>query len=420
MATVNVLAQLQQQTWQKKMQKQLVARSVWEQLSNRTEQSQSIPNGKNMKSMPKAVVINVSDAFDKGTKQTTVPFLGKLQTKGVGGRQKAEGNEETPSMKFKSVHYNNQRKPIALEDESVDSDLAKFYSIGNQGTPLLTDYFVELTDYNMHRAALEGGDEYLTEAEYWTGDAISTPPVSKAYCPNWYANGAAAKVTYDSTYATYETAIQTAVNALTTASNSFDLRALDSMVFIASRTLMPIGWSFGGEEVDWVFLITPIQARELQSNLDANGWQSLIKTADPREDGEGKNRAISGKLGVYRRCLIVVNERAPLWNTAGSTGAYIQYIKPWADDRVPVAKTAADTGTVELALAFGRGALGCAKIKSLRFDEQWKDYNFNKGVCGMRAEGVERMDFDISTPTDTSVLNQTMFVYSTATPSTVY
>lgn len=419
MATVNVLAQLQQQTWQKKMQKELVTRSVWEQLSNRVIPNQQVPNGKKLKTVPKAVVINVTDSFDKGTKQTTIPMLGKLLTKGVGGRQKAEGNEETPIMKFKTVHYNNQRKPIALEDESVDSDLAKFYSIGNQGTPLLTDYFVELTDYNMHRAALEGADEYLTEAEYWTGDAISSPPVSEKYCPNWYANGAAAKVTYDKDYTDYETNIQTALNALTTANNSMDLRALDSMVRIAHRTLIPLNWTFNGQHVDYVFMLTETQCAELQDNMSTNSWAALMKTADPREKGEGDNRAVSGFLGVYRDCLIISNPRGPIWNTAGATTAYIQYIKPWVDDRAPVAKTAPGAGTVELALCFGLGALGCAKIKPLRFDEQWKDYNFNKGVCGLRAEGTERMDFDTTTGTDTSIVNSTMFVYSTATPATI-
>jgi hypothetical protein len=419
MASPNVLAALQQQTWQKTMQKQLIQRSMWDQLSNRTEQSQQIPNSKSLKVVPKAVVISVSDSFDKGTKQTTIPFLGKLSTQGVGGRQKAEGNEETPAMKFKTVHYQVQRKPIALEDESVDSDLAKFYSIGNQGTPLLTDYFVELTDYNSHRAALEGADEYLTEDKYWTGDSITSAPVDVSYCPNWYANGAAAKVTYSATYATYETSIQTALNALTTSANKFSLAALDSMVFLASRTLLPLGWNFGGDEVDWVFMITETQAKELQDSATSNSWQSLMKDADPRETGEGKNRAISGNIGVYRRCLIVVNARGPLWTTAGSTGAHIQYIKPWVDDRVQVAKTAPGSGTIELAMAFGKGALGQAKIKNLRFDEQMKDYNFNKGVCGMRAEGIERMDFNITTPTGTSILNQTMFVYSTATPASV-
>lgn len=419
---------LQVQAWQKAMQKELILNSVWEQMSNRVEVTSPVPNSKGMDTVPDSVVINVSDDFSPGTRQTTVPFINKLNQKGQGGRQKADGNEETPSLKYKAVRYNVQRKSVALEEESVDGDLNKFFRIGSMGKTLLTDYFTELTDYNHTRAVMEGADEYLTDSTYWDGASVTTNPASKAHHPNWYANGKSAVATYSTTYATHETNIDNYLDSLTTSSNPFDLQALDSMVKLASQTVIPLKWSASGKKINWVFLLSETQIQELTDSTTSNSWSAIMRDADVRGD---MNRSIHGVIGVYRGALVVANPRSPLWSTlsTATAGARIGYVKPWSSGArydaadaamAPVAKTAADTGTIEIAMAFGRGALGSAKIKDLKFDEEKRDYNFYKGLCGMRAEGQERMDFDITTPTSTSKKCQTSFVYGTATPSTVY
>jgi hypothetical protein len=417
---------MQVQAWRKTMQKQLILRSTWEQFSNRLEVTDPVPNKDGFEEVPDAVMINVSGDFDAGTRQTTVPFLGKLNQKGQFGRQPSLGDEETPSMKFKAVRYNVERKSVALEEESVDGDMNRFYRIGAQGTSLLTDYFVELTDFNCHRAIIEGASFALTDADAWTGPSISTAPVARAYNPNIYANGKSAKVTYDAVLATYEASIQTYLDTLTTAANPFDLQALDAMVLLASQILLPLKWQAGGKKVNWVFMLSEQQLQQLQDTTASNSWSTLMKDADVRGD---MNRQISGVVGVYRNALIVANPRSPLWNTAGSANAFMGYIKPWSgggfyngsDATVTrAAKVGAAAGTIEWAIALGRSALGSAKIKDERFDEEKRDYNFFKGVCGMRACGFERMDFNIGTPTNTSILNQTSFMYGTPSPSVVF
>jgi hypothetical protein len=410
------------------MQKELILNSVWEQLSNRVEVTQPVPNSKGMDMVPDSVVINVSDDFSPGVRQTTVPFINKLNQKGQGGRQKADGNEETPSLKYKAVRYNVQRKSVALEEESVDGDLNKFYKIGNMGKTLLTDYFVELTDYNHTRGVMEAADEFLTESVYWDGSSVTTNPAVKAHHPNWYANGKSAVATYSTVYATHETNIDNYLDTLTSATNPFDLQALDALVKLASQSLIPLKWSAGGKKINWVFLLSETQIQELTDSTTSNSWSVIMRDADVRGD---LNRSINGIVGNYRGALVIANPRSPLWDTtaAATAGARIGYVKPWSNGQryngldvavPPTAKTAADSGTIEIAMCFGRGALGSAKIKDLKFDEEKKDYNFYKGLCGMRAEGQERMDFDITTPTATSKKNQTSLVYGTPTPATVY
>lgn len=428
MATPALPSALQVQAWQRAMQKELILNSVWEQLSNRVEVTSPVPNSKGMDMVPDSVVINVSDDFNPGVRQTTVPFINKLNQKGQGGRQKADGNEETPSLKYKAIRYNVQRKSVALEEESVDGDLNKFFRIGSMGKQLLTDYFVELTDYCHTRSLMEGADEFLTESAYWDGGSVTSAPASKAHHPNWFANGKSAVATYNTTYATHETNIDNYLDTLTTAANPFDLQALDAMVKLASTSLIPLKWKASGKAVNWVFLLSETQIQELTDSTTSNSWSAIMRDADVRGD---MNRALGGVIGVYRGALVMANPRSPLWDTTtGQTaGARIGYVKPWSSGSrynsldvaiAPTAKTAADAGTVEVGIALGRGAIGSAKIKALKFDEEKKDYNFYKGLCGMRAEGQERMDFDITTPTSTSKKCQTSFVYGTATPSTVY
>ena len=424
--TVQLEARLQTESWRKKMQKEQILLSVWEQLSNRVEVTAPVPNAAGMEKVPDAVMINVTDSYQKGNRRTTVPFMGKLNGKGQFGRQKVLGEEETPEMKYKTVNYGYERKGVDLEEESVDGDMASYYRIGAEGTRLLTDYYVELTDYNCHRALVEGCSYVLQDSEAWDGASITSAPCSDKIHPNVYANGKSAKATYSATPATYEGNVQTYLDSLTSAANGFDRAALNSMVLLASQTLIPLGWRAGSNTIKWVFLLSETQAEQLQNDTASGNWDTLMREADVRGD---MNRAISGIIGVYKGALIIVNPRSPLWNTAGSAGLYTAYLKPWSNNKrynendvevAPANKTGAGVGTCECAIALGRSAIGCAKIKPLTFNTETLDYEFSKGMAGKRAEGTERMDFDITTPTATSLVNQTSYLYFTATPAKVY
>jgi hypothetical protein len=435
MAIATFSTALQVQSWASTMQKELIRRSPWEQMSNLTVETQEIPTRKDMKMVPDAVLIKMGGEFDEGSYQLTIPLVGKLNAKGVFGRQPAEGQEESPALKFKAVHYNVERKPISVQEMSVDGQFDKFYKIGAKGTPMLTTYFMEMTDFNCHRSIVEGASWALTETLAWTGGSITTPPQTRKYNPSVYARGKTAAATYSTTLATYEGNIQTYIDSLTTASNPFSLVGLDALVNTMALTLLPLSWK---GDVDYVLLLSDFQCRELQDSTSTTGWSALTRAADPREYGASKtdesqtigaNRAITGILGIYRRTLIINNGRSPIWDTSKAANGYVGYFKPWtsggfqnaADVAITrTAKTTTGAGTCEIAIGLGKGAIGNPIVKNLGFDEQMKDYNFNKGVCGSRMAGWVRMDFDIATPTTTSIQNQTSLLYFTPTPSTVY
>lgn len=412
--SVPIFTELQVQAWRKKMIKEVISNVLWSSLSNRVDVTSQVPNA-GQKKMPDSVVHYVSDSFAKGIQKTTIPFLQKLQDMGQGGWEKVEGQEETPLMRFKTISYNLQRKAVEIKDESVEGDLTEYYALASQKVQLLTDYFSELTDYNFQRAMLRGADEFLTLQKYWTGQTLTTAPVTESFHPNFLVNGQSTPVTWDASDATYGANIDAALNTMTGA-NTFNLAAMDSMVYQADASngvkLQKLNWKSGRNSVQYVGKISERQAQQVTTATGAGTWRELMTDAGSRGVD---NRAISGVLGTYKRTLWLVDERAPLWDTSASAPAdYLQYYKI-QDERTPVEHTGANVGTCELAVMCGNGAIGAAKIKDLDFVDKDFDYGFSHGLAASQACGCERMDL-VNTAISAKPLNQSSFVYATATP----
>lgn len=424
MAIASFPTPTQVQSWQSTFQKELIRRSPWEQMSSITVETQEIPNQKEMNSVPDAVIIKMAGEFDQGSYQLTIPLVGKLNKIGSFGRQPADGTEETPAIKFKAVHYNVERKAISIEEMSVDGAQDNFYKIGSKGTPMLTNYFMELTDFNCHRTLVEGSSWALTESAFWDGGSFPTAPQVRKFNPTVMKRGGSVVATYNTVLATHEGNIQTYLDTLTTAANPFALAGLDALIAEMCIRLIPLGWKSG---VNYVLLLSDFQCRELQDTTSSTSWSALMRAADAREEKD--NRAITGVLGIYRETLILNNGRAPLWDTSKAANGYMGYFKPWSAggyqnaSEVAItraAKTGAGVGTCEVGIGLGKGAIGNPIIKNVGFDNQQKDYNFNKGLCGSRMAGWVRLDFDQTTPSNTSIQNQTSLLYFTPSPSVVF
>jgi len=405
-----LISGLRVQSWRKKAIKQHLSSSVWDQMSNRVQYNDAVPSAKS-KTVPTAVFHKVSDSFDEGTQTTTVPWIGKLSTLPLGGPNKAEGNEKKLTTKLRRVPYNTQRVPIIINDQSVDGDLTKYYRMAEQAVDRVKDVFVETTDWNAQRAILEGADYYLTDEGQWTGAEPASQlsaPESLILHPNIYVDGVAAKVTYNATYATFETSLNGDADGMATTS-IFDLAALDRIALLASRNVMAMD-GMAGSKAKWVLKISDAQWFQL-STESTTGWRDMLKYTE-----KGFDRIIDGAQGVYKDMMILVDQRAPLWDLAAAAGSRAKYVTPLADNRTRVQKTngAAD-GTCEIAMLMGPGTLALAQIKELDFTKKGFDYDFSTGTCGMRAEGTVRMDFDSGTTATSARVNESSFLYFTAT-----
>jgi hypothetical protein len=407
------------QSWKRKTIKQHLLSSIWDQLSNRSAYTQTVPKSKE-KVIPSTVVHKVSDSFNEGTYQTTCLWVGRPQFKPVAGPNKAEGKERKLITRTKTINYNVQRFPITLNDRSVGGDISKFYKMAERVSDVIKDLFVESTDYDHERALHEGSDEWLTESEFWedseNGSDITTPK-TKVLHPNMYSDATSGKVTWSPTYATTETNLLADIDNLA-ATNTFDLGALDRIHLIATRTIVPLGGYSGNTEVKWILKLSDAQWNQLTSDVAAGSFRDLLKYTE-----KGFDTMLHGHVGVYKNMLIVVSQRSPVYNLAGTAGSRFQYVTSAGDDRTRSETTGAGNadGTAEIAALMGNGTLALAIIEEVDYVRKGFDYDFSTGMTGTRSRGTERMDLDNGSTSAPTVnrINESSFLYFTSTTTAV-
>ncbi len=402
------------QSWKRRTIKEHIFSSVWDQLSNRAHYTYTVPKSAERK-IPTTVVHKVSDAFNEGTYQTTCLWVGRPQFNPIAGPNKAEGRERKLLTRTKTIRYNVQRFPMALNDRSVGGDITRFYKLAEKTADVIRDLFVESTDYDHERALCEGCDEWLSESQYWQdseyGSEIDAPCVLVLH-PNMYVETVAAKIVWSATYATAETNLQAGVDDLA-ATDNFGLGSLDRIHLIASRTINPLGGYGGNNEVKWILKLSDAQWYDLVNDVAAGSFRDLLKYTD-----KGFNMFVHGHVGVYKNMLIMVSQRNPVYNLAATAGSRFQYVKASGDERVRAITSGAGTadGSAEIAALLGMGAIALAEIEEMDFVRKGFDYDFSQGMTGTRSRGTERMDLDV----DASLIganrfNESSFLYFTAT-----
>jgi Protein of unknown function (DUF4043) len=416
MAHVNIVAPGLVQSWIRKTIKQKLPASTWDQISNQFEVSQSVPTSKDLK-VPTAVVHKVTDEVRMGEYKATLLSIRKPNVQVIGGANSAEGKESKPTTKIVSVHYTNQRIPLTLPDDSVMGNEGQFYSMAEATVNMMGDLFVEETDYDCQKAMIDGSDPFLSDAQYWENSEYGSEinhPVDPVLHPNLYyvVSAVVTKNTWNATYATANTTLATAIDTEMGSGDGMTLAVLDKIQLIATRTIVPLGGFGGMNEVAYVLKISDAQWYQLTQEA-TTGIRDLLKYTE-----SGFDRIFTGYLGVYKNMMIIVDQRAPLYNISGSTAGAFQYITPNGDNRVRVAK-GSNTGTAEVAMLMGRGALGQVIVSEMDLIRKSRDYEFVKSICGHRRRGTQRMDLDATVAATSARINETSFIVLTATTSAV-
>lgn len=390
--------------------KQQLQNTLWDQMSNRFSFNQTVP-GAGDREVPKTVFHKVSDSFKEGEYKTTMLSIRKPNATVIAGPNSAEGREYKNTTKIVSIFYNVQRFPMAIKDRSVSGRTNLFYKIAEATADVISTLMAEQTDYDVSKSMIDGAEVGLTDTSAWQdseyGSDIDAPLIPVLH-PNIYMQGVAAKNTWSATYATAVTNLATAIDTEMTSSHGFQLASLDRIHLLASRNIAAIGGMAGVNEIKWVLVLSDAQWYDL-SVESTTGWRDLLKYTD-----KGTDRMLNGFHGVYKNMAIFVNQRQPLFNVSGSTAGAFQYITPASDGRTRVAK-GSNTGTCEIAMLLGAGALGMAEIEELDFEKKGFDYNFNTGMCGHRTKGVQRIDLDNTVAPTTARVNESSFLYLTST-----
>lgn len=420
MSSPNIVAAGRVQGWIRKVIKQKLPSSSWDQLSNRYEYSQTVPKS-GQGQVPSAVVQKVTDDFKLGQYSVTMLSIRKTGADVIGGANSAEGKESKPTTKIVSVFFTNQRVPKSLPDMSVMGHINEFYGMAEATIGMVGDDFVEQTDYDHQKAMVDGSDPFLSDAAYWENSEYGSEinhPVDPVLHPNIYVwdGGAKVKNTWSTTYATALSNLAGIVDAELEATDIFNQSAMDQIHLIASRTVVEIGGMGGGKannEVKWVLKISDAQWYQLTTDTTSGQWRDSLKYTE-----SGFDRMFNGYVGVYKGMMIIVDQRAPLFNVSGASAGAFQYITPKADNRVRVTK-ASNTGTCEVAMLMGRAALGVAHVKEMDLVRKSRDYEFVKSVCGHRIRGTMRLDLDATVAATSGRVNETSFLFLTATNAAV-
>jgi hypothetical protein len=401
------------QSWRRKGIKQHLKNLLFDQLSNRFTFNQTVP-GAGERALPTTVVHKVSDSFREGEHKTTMISVRKPRARVIAGPNSASGKEYKGTTKAVSIFYNVQRFPMAVRSKSVSGRMTNFHKIAEGTSDTIHTLMAEQSEVDYDVAMLTGAEQGLWDPAAWEDSEYGSDmnhPLEKVFHPNVYAwiNGAAVKNTWDPTYATALSNLETLTDTEMDNGDGMSLAAVDKMHLIATRTLAPIGGMNGVNEIKWVVIMSDTAWFQLSQDNATNGARDLFKYTE-----KGFERVINGWHGVYRNMAFFVRQRSPLLdNTSGTLS--IQYMGPWGDDRVPQEKASSD-GTMEVTYVCGAGAWGLADIEDLDYEKEGKDYNFNQNMCGIRTKGIMRIDLDDTPQVATANrINETSFVFLTAT-----
>jgi hypothetical protein len=413
--------------WGRRQTKSLTADSVWGNLSNLRERAKSMPNASDFK-IPQSVLHYVKDVARKGSFSTTIPMIMPLIGSGMGGKQKAEGFGERPEAKNVTVYWNTIRKPTDVSDQGVENVATEYLKVAEQGSERVKEWFDGVLDMCNQQALCDGASEFLTEQKYWVDySEVTTPQIAKKLHPNLTWTGATSALTRGSDYAGDIANLVTALGNLTDA-NTFGLAALDGAIQYAHRHIVPLKWSSQGGPVNYIILISPMQAQDLAKDQE---WVSLVQGADRRGPD---NRALTGIIGRRGDALVIEDQRSPIFHLSasetGSTG--FEYCDNRAANAIDAfygignlaraAKGSGAVGTCEVARLLGRGAIGVPMINGLSYKLETKDFEMQRELCGKMDIGHQRMDFlgKDKVSGATTVYNCSSGLYFTSTPTVAY
>lgn len=413
-------AAVQAQNYSREVQKKLITSTLFGKLSGQVDKTAPM----NTQMLPDAIFIRKSSEFNDGTYADNIPWVGKLSGTMIYGDNTIEGTEESRPMRYLRCFYQREAKAVPGINVSVDGNLEdKFYKLAQTAVPALETFFAEQDDYNGFRALVEGFSENVTIAGAWTNSAITDYP-TVALHPNVYvdtSDSAAQWISWNSTYSTYETAIDDAIDG-GAVTDLFKSTSIDKVVNILHKYITPLGAEGQAKAAGakWVYLMTP----EQMSNLLAESSSAFLAKFSAGAIEASKNVGITGVVGNYREVLFIQSERAPVWNLAAAAGSKVVYSKPSTDantarsnsqvSRTVKGSADAGTGTGEIGVGLGRGALAIVEAMALTFKSKLFDFETKEGFAGIRMVGNTRADFRTATASVQPV-NTSSFLFITCT-----
>ena len=349
--------------------------------------------------------LTVTDALKKEAGDNIkMPLLPFLDAEGRPGDLILVGNEEPVELAYQRVHVNQIRNATTTHGKM--SDQRGIFKMLDLFQPALTQWWINQFDESLFWTIYYGYPAHINASVAYGGLAINTHiarPARYWYCADETNNS----ITYSSTDATYESAIETAEGTLANAETDLMSPSVISGICEKMRVLNIPQCNYNGIQ-GYIAILHPYQISQLRKHTD---WFTAMCNAAARDE---KNNLIFAGLhsGKY------MGEWAGV-HIFESNMIHDAYPTAKFTDSTTINGAGATQGPlIRRAIFLGAGAVLVARAAEPHFEFELRDYKNYKGIAVAGIYGAARADYVLDTSAAT-LYAQSVVVVSTYSPATV-
>ena len=337
------------------------------------------------KTIPEAAVIKVT--ADSGAFSKTITTLKALSGNGVEGRTQQLGAEEEQSTRSLTVYANNFSNAVNVERYGIDAKEMDAYGIREKSKPQLARWGKETMGRYKREAVCE---------RYSSNLVVAPTSLTQGINANVFYAGVAAPVVYDSTPATYVTAIDAAAPATPGATNRLSQSVLDDLIETIQLQRNIEGIEIGGS-TKWILMVPTRQKKFILSPGTSNFYETF-RDGDVRGPN---NKVLKHVIGSYGPILMIEDPRSPIV-TVNTTVTFAYKGAGDTENRT----LSADNNRFDVAMLLGKGALYEYSMEEVHFEDEIQGYKKNQGIGMFCTKGWRVGEFDLPSGsiTDTSIL----------------
>tara|TARA_R110002167_G_scaffold352273_2_gene565169 strand:+ start:8034 stop:9200 length:1167 start_codon:yes stop_codon:yes gene_type:complete len=337
------------------------------------------------KTIPEAAVIKVS--ADSGAFSKTITTLKALSGNGVEGRTQQLGAEEEQSTRSLTVYANNFSNAVNVERYGIDAKEMDAYGIREKSKPQLARWGKETMGRYKREAVCE---------RYSSNLVVAPTSLTQGINANVFYAGVADPVVYDSTAATYVTAIDAAAPATPGATNRLSQSVLDDLIETIQLQRNIEGIEIGGS-TKWILMVPTRQKKFILSPGTSNFYETF-RDGDVRGPN---NKVLKHVIGSYGPILMIEDPRSPIV-TVNTTVTFAYKGAGDTENRT----LSADNNRFDVAMLLGKGALYEYSMEEVHFEDEIQGYKKNQGIGMFCTKGWRVGEFDLpsGSQTDTSIL----------------
>lgn len=370
---------MQKKAWDAKLREDSQAADPFMNLSGTYSQE--------LKTVPDAHCVKVNS--EKGEAERTIGLLKDLQGAGIEGRTRMPGNEEEQVIRNLTITANSWAHAVPVEMFGVDAHRTDYLSVVQKAQPQLSKWLKEKKGEKIRQALIEKFSyEQLAD------------PTSKTLGlnSNFFLPGVGG-VNYEPAINDYTANIVSAAN--NTSASTLNVEALDALIeeATANKYIEPVAMN---GEMMYTYVISSRQKRLLMAPGTENYFE-LLKDGDVRG---ANNQRLQYKMYKYGCLMLVEDPRSPTMVVNGSNLEFGYQGAGGSDTRT----RAAGNANFDVGMLLGRGAFYEYIAEDSHFEDEWANYNQDKGIGIFNTMGYTLGEFDDDTPTDDTIHNKSSII----------